>query len=155
MIYRIGFPVWELMSIEEKKEKELSMMHELTESLAPRTLEILSDEEKRRLRIFVWTGCGMHKDLNAVKGGVLMMQEEWKRYGVAPVLLANKDNSAVLELAEEDGLLADCDERHAAEETPAEKRAREVSKSGGIQIGYLTGCLLNDKDDKKGQTILS
>ncbi|KAL5524887.1 hypothetical protein ACEPAF_8756 [Sanghuangporus sanghuang] len=88
----------------------------------------------------------MHKDLNAVKGGDSAMQEEWKKFDISPILLANRDNSAVLELAECDGE----DPGDERDETAAEKRAREVSKAGGVKLSYLIGLLVNDKDDKKG-----
>ncbi|OCB84856.1 hypothetical protein A7U60_g8077 [Sanghuangporus baumii] len=147
-----GLSVWESMNIEAQKEKELSMMNELTESLAHRTLGTLPKDKRRRLKMFVWTGCGMHKDLNAVKGGEAAMREEWKTHDISPVLFANKDNAAILELAEEEDGLDDEDERSSRAATAAEKRAREVTKCGGFQIGRLTGSLVNDKDDKKDTT---
>ncbi|KAL5483219.1 hypothetical protein ACEPAI_8449 [Sanghuangporus weigelae] len=138
------------MDTEQKKEKELSMMNELTESLADRTLETLPEDERRRLRIFVWTGCGMHKDLNAVKGGEVAMREEWNKHNISLVLLANKDNVVVLELAQAEEDLGAEDARGARDETAAEKPAREVTKCGGCHFGRLKASLVNDKDDKKG-----
>ncbi|KAL5523272.1 hypothetical protein ACEPAF_1539 [Sanghuangporus sanghuang] len=92
----------------------------------------------------------MHKDLNAVKGGEAAMREEWKTHDISLVLFANKDNAAILELAEEEDGLDNEDERSSRAATAAEKRACEVTKCGGFQIGHLTGSLVNDKDDKKG-----
>jgi hypothetical protein len=44
---------------------------------------------------FVWAGCCMHKDLNAVKGGNTHMQAWWRHNGVdGLVLLMNHDNAA-------------------------------------------------------------
>ena len=62
----------------------------------------------------------MHKKLNSVKGGDKAMKEEWKTYRTAPVLLANKDNAAILELADaEEEEIVNTGERH--KETAAER----------------------------------
>ncbi|KAL5520229.1 hypothetical protein ACEPAG_9442 [Sanghuangporus baumii] len=145
MILRIGESEWNSMSEEEKKKSNLSVMEKVTEKLAERALQSLPEETRRRIMMFAWCGCGMHKDLNAVKGGDLAMREEWKKHGIAPVLLANRDNAAVLEAAE-----AEAVGDSSREESPAEKRAREVSESGGSKLSKLMGKLLNDEDDKKG-----
>ncbi|KAL5495829.1 hypothetical protein ACEPAI_1293 [Sanghuangporus weigelae] len=49
------------------------------------------------IRLWVWAGCGMHKDLNAVKGGDSAMRTKWIELGVSPISLPNKKNAAVLE----------------------------------------------------------
>jgi hypothetical protein len=51
----------------------------------------LSDDEKRILKLFIWAGCGCHKDLNTVHGGNTAMMTWWKENQVEPpVLLANR-----------------------------------------------------------------
>ncbi|OCB86613.1 hypothetical protein A7U60_g6291 [Sanghuangporus baumii] len=135
MILQIGESEWNLMSKEEKKKSNLSVMEKVTEKLAEVALQSLPEEARRRIMMFAWCGCGMHKDLNAVKGGDLAMREEWKKHGIAPVLLANRDNAAVLEAAE-----AEADGDSPRQESPAEKRAREVSESGGSKLSKLMGA---------------
>ncbi|KAL5528602.1 hypothetical protein ACEPAF_7738 [Sanghuangporus sanghuang] len=142
-----GEAVWSSLSAEEQNEKNLALMDNLAMELSKEALDELSDADRREMQIFVWAGCGMHKDLNATKGGDLAMCEEWKKYEISPVLLANRDNAAVLELPEQD----EEEESEPREESAAKKRAREISKAGASQHSYLTACLLNDKDDKKGQ----
>ncbi|KAK0421689.1 hypothetical protein EV421DRAFT_1894230 [Armillaria borealis] len=66
-------------------------------------------------------GCCMHKDLNTVKGGDKAMSEFWKNSDLTPpVLLANKDNAAVLALA-----------RPGSSSSAAEIHAEKVSGCGG------------------------
>ncbi|OCB89314.1 hypothetical protein A7U60_g3514 [Sanghuangporus baumii] len=151
-----GKSAWQALTAEEQAEKNLALTKHLADELAGEAMLSLSEDERRRMKIFVWAGCGMHKDLNAVKGGDAAMQEEWKKFDISPVLLANRDNSAVLELAECDGTGRDGSRRDGSgpederDKTAAEKRAREVSKAGGVKLAYLIGLLVNNKDDKKG-----
>jgi hypothetical protein len=52
-------------------------------------------EGRESVDFFVWAGCCMHKDLNAVKGGNTCMQAWWGHNGVdGLVLLMNHDNTA-------------------------------------------------------------
>src|SRR5438046_9834364 len=65
--------------------------------LGKASFEMLSDDEKHILKLFIWCGCGCHKDLNTVRGGNAAMMVWWKEHNVSgPVLLANRDNTAVL-----------------------------------------------------------
>ena len=60
----------------------------------------LPDEEKCILRLFIWAGCGCHKDLNTVRGGYLAMASWWNENesdADPPVLLANHDNDPVVQ----------------------------------------------------------
>lgn len=83
----------------------------------------------------------MHKDLNTVKGGDKSMSEYWTNNNLTPpVLLANKDNAAVLALT-------------SSSTTPsaAEVHAEKVSGWGTVKATLLGGLLFHHKDDKKGQ----
>ena len=52
----------------------------------------------RILKLFIWAGCGCHKDLNTVHGANMAMMAWWDGNNIpGPVLLANRDNKAVLE----------------------------------------------------------
>jgi hypothetical protein len=101
-------------------------------------------EEQERMTCFVRTGCCMHKDLNTFKGGDKAMQVYWaKNNKTPPILLANKDNAALLATRN-----ADMD---SSGPTTAEKRAEEVSKRGGSHAALLGGMICRNKDKKKGQ----
>ena len=40
--------------------------------------EKLTPTEKRRVDLFIWTGCAMHKDLNVTKRGAEVMAASWE-----------------------------------------------------------------------------
>ena len=77
----------------------------------------------------------MHKDLNGVRGGNFAMMRWWLETGTpGPILLANKDNAAVIDSIPDDD---------PEELTPAEQRAIEVSACGGVKATSLAGFLFN------------
>ncbi|EJD03197.1 uncharacterized protein FOMMEDRAFT_156580, partial [Fomitiporia mediterranea MF3/22] len=128
----MGEERWNLLNEQET-------LKELVDFFADEAFLQLTEDERRRLKLWIWTGCDMHKDLNAVKGGDSAMREKWKEMKDSPVILANRDNAAVLSVFEgapeaPDGL--EDDEEGIREENPAEKRAREVSSAGaGLRNG--------------------
>ena len=135
-----GLDAWEALSEAEKEAKLSKASIQLYEDLAEDSMKGLSESEMQKASLFVWVGCCMHKDLNAVKGGNSAMQEAWKSKNRAPVPLANRDNAAVIEFA-----AAGLDV-----ETLASSRAREASIGGAAKLLSLMGALFNNKDDKKG-----
>ena len=63
-----------------------------------KAFEDLEENEQRFLRLFIWAGCGCHKDLNTVHGGYAAMSALWDELGLpGPVLLANWDNDPVIQ----------------------------------------------------------
>lgn len=91
-----GEDAWRALSDEEREKKEEEIRTMVYESLGPEAFDRLPESDKRRVKIFVFIGCGMHKDLNAVKGGNLGMIEFWLVMRVGPVELPNRDNAIVL-----------------------------------------------------------
>jgi hypothetical protein len=120
------------------------MLEEVVAELGKEAFDNLSDDEKRIFRLFIWAGCGCHKDLNTVKGGYMAMMRFWKERGLeGPVLLANHDNDPVVQ------------ERNTTIEqgdtpTPAQERAFDTSTCGAIKTAQIAGAIFNHKDDKKG-----
>ena len=100
MIRKAGGPhKWNRLSEIKKAEKKARMIEEAVAELGKEAFNNLSDEEKRIFRLFIWAGCGCHKDLNTVKGGYLAMATWWYENGLdeeRPVLLANCDNDPVV-----------------------------------------------------------
>jgi hypothetical protein len=45
------------------------MLEQLVIKLGREAFELLSDNEKLVMKVFIWAGCGCHKDLNTVHGG--------------------------------------------------------------------------------------
>ena len=136
-----GEEKWDALTTEEQAEHEAKMMEDLTIELGKESFEMLSSDEKRIFKLFVWAGCGCHKDLNTVRGGNTAMMAWWEENDQpGPVLLANRDNAAVLK-----DHLQDCDVL-----TPAQERALEMTTRGGIKTAKLAGEIFNNKNDKKG-----
>ncbi|KDR65765.1 hypothetical protein GALMADRAFT_81499 [Galerina marginata CBS 339.88] len=132
-----GQEAWDKLSDEERAAADIEIVREIGKQV----FETLPEDHRRRLTCFIRTGCCMHKDLNCNKGGDKAMQEMWgKEDETPPILLANKDNAAVLAHQTDDST-----------PTNAEIRAAEVSKRGGSHATMLGGLICRNKDKKKGQ----
>src|SRR5436190_15595381 len=69
------------------------------------------------------------------------MMAWWEANNIpGPVLLANRDNKAVLKDFQSD----------PEPLTSVQKRALEMTHGGGVKVAKLAGDILNHKDDKKG-----
>ena len=103
--------------------------------LGERAYQQLSPEEKEIVDWWVWSGCAMHKDLNAMKGGAEKMLSWWVEFGggMAPVALMNKSKA----VAANAGLVL--------EETVVGRRDR-----GGEKLTGLLGSLVKHRETKKG-----
>ena len=137
---------WNRLSDIKKAERKAAMIEEAIAELGKEAFNNLSTEEKRLFRLFIWAGCGCHKDLNTVKGGYLAMAAWWYENDLdeeRPVLLANHDNDPVVQ--ERAAALAQGDTP-----TPAQERAFHKSTRGAIKTAEIAGAIFNHKDDKKG-----
>ena len=145
MVQAAGGPKkWDSLPEVTKTEKRAKMVEDVVQELGKGAFELLDAGEKRFLRLFIWAGCGCHKDLNTVRGGYVAMEKWWKEHDIeGPIILANQDNDAVLE--ERDYAIA-----HGDEVTPAQERALNQSTRGAIKTAQIAGAILNHKDDKKG-----
>lgn len=134
-----GQITWDLLSDGEQHLHNSNLVKEVALQLGKTMYGELSDHEKHAFELFFRGGCCMHKDLNAVKGGDKEMCGIWKSLKVhGPVLLANKDNMAVLTDPTQKG-------------SKASNHALEVSGRGGTKATTLAGMIFNHKDNKKGQ----
>ena len=61
-----GKTKWAALSAEVQAEKCAGMIEGVIAELGKEAFEMLSDEEKCVLKLFIWAGCGCHKDLNTV-----------------------------------------------------------------------------------------
>jgi hypothetical protein len=139
-----GQKKWNALPEATKTEKRAKMVEDVVQELGKGAFELLDSHEKCFLRLFIWAGCGCHKDLNTVRGGYVAMEKWWKQNDIeGPVILANRDNDAVLE--ERDYAIAQGDEI-----TPAQERALNQSTRGAIKTAQIAGAIFNHKDDKKG-----
>lgn len=125
-----GAAAWRELPDEERLRLAKKLIRDAEICLGERALERLPEEERQKaLTGCYWSGCGMHKDLNAVKEGADRMSRWWEANGkVPPVALANKFKA-------EAGL------------------SNEACRSdrGGVKLTNLVGALVRHKDPKKGQ----
>ena len=93
-----GQQKWDMLSNTDKSERRAIILEKTIAELGQEAFEKLSDEEKHLLRLFIWAGCGCHKDLNTIRGGYMAMANWWKENELeGPVLLANRDNDPVIQ----------------------------------------------------------
>jgi hypothetical protein len=139
-----GQQKWDTLPDATKAEKRAKMVEDVVQELGKGAFELLDAHEKRLLRLFIWAGCGCHKDLNTVRGGYVAMEKWWKEHHIdGPILLANRDNDIVVE--ERNQAIAQGDEV-----TPAQEQALNRSTRGAIKTAQIAGAIFNHKDDKKG-----
>ena len=70
-----GLVAWEALPEAEKEAKLSGILVELYRDLAEEAMERLTESEREGASLFVWVSYCMHKDLNAMKGRNLTMQE--------------------------------------------------------------------------------
>lgn len=68
---------WEALVVEERERRMSAAYKEIVLRIGKARFEDLSEEEKRWARLFIWAGCGMHKEMNAVKWGAKRLEEWW------------------------------------------------------------------------------
>jgi hypothetical protein len=136
-----GLSAWSKLPQNERTLQSAIMVKKALISLGECKYSLLSEEEQRIVDFFIWVGCGCHKNSNTVSGGDSARTIWWEETGTTgPVLLANKDNTAVLNTAQ-----ASDENNEAIEHT------RNASTRGGVKAASIAGAIFNHKDKKKGQ----
>lgn len=137
MIDSLGGPVvWQQLDTATQARHHNELWASIARRYGQAAFDAMTPSEKRAADFFVWTGCCMHKDLNAVKGGNARMQQYWSKAGVAPVKLMNADNAAATSLDPSSAAAA---------------RARDISGFGAVKTVTLLGMHCRNKNDKLGQ----
>ena len=123
------------LSIDEQLQFARRLVCEAQICLGERVYQRLSPEEKEFVDYWVWSGCAMHKDLNAMKGGAERMSSWWTEFGngTAPVALMNKFKA----IAAKSGSLP-------------EKDTVRAGDGGGVKLTDLLGSLVKHRETKKG-----
>ena len=94
-----GLKVWHGLSADEQHELEEKVYCDICIELGNQPFNALTEDEKEVIDFFVWAGCGMHKEMNLVKGGTVSMAQYWSEKGLqGPIKLMNKDNTAAAQL---------------------------------------------------------
>ncbi|KAF9552336.1 hypothetical protein CPC08DRAFT_698685 [Agrocybe pediades] len=134
-----GQEAWNNLSEDTRAAADIEIIREVGRQV----FKTLPKDHQNKLQSFVRVGCCMHKDLNCFKGGDKSLQGMWgAEQATPPILLANKDNAAVL---------ANRTPGTKSAPSSAELRAEQVSKRGGSHAAMLGGLICRNKDKKKGQ----
>ncbi|KAJ7075390.1 hypothetical protein B0H15DRAFT_791892, partial [Mycena belliarum] len=132
---------WNALLPAEQAVRDGKLMKEIVTVLGTEAYNALAPEEGRRLDLFIWGGCCMHKDLNSFKGGNAEMMLEWKKLGQdGPVLLCNKANASILRHFLDHSFPKD------AVLTDDQFKAFDASTRGGVKACALAGAIFNNKD---------
>ena len=130
-----GKECWVSLPPGERFRQKKEVIREVQIELGERAYQQLSPEEKADVDFYVYTGCGMHKDLNAMKGGAERMARSWEEKEMTPpIALMSKSQEA----AAESGL------------APEKGKSGRQPERGGVKLTSLLGALLKNKNPKKG-----
>jgi hypothetical protein len=140
-----GQAAWDALGPEERATRDLAAGNAMLDVLGRERFESLPEDEKRALKLFLWAGCGMHKEQNTFKAGCHAMNAAWERLSLPkPYVLANKSNADKVKKALSP-------ERGDKQLTEDELEALISSAFGGAKLAALAGTIYRNKDDKKGQ----
>ncbi|KDQ15074.1 hypothetical protein BOTBODRAFT_109214, partial [Botryobasidium botryosum FD-172 SS1] len=127
---------WEALSDDERRKREDEAYRRACARIGQEKIDAMTPEERRYIELFLWGGCCMHKEMNAVKGGNARMTAFWKAQGlVGPIKLVNKDNRAAA----------------ASGDSATKERVTEAAQGGAVKLCSLAGAVFAHKDKKKGQ----
>ena len=123
------------LPIDEQIQFAKRLVHEVQICLGEQAYQQLSPEEKEEVDYWVWSGCAMHKDLNAMKGGVGRMSHWWTEFGdgTAPIAMTSKFNT----IATKSG-------------TVPEEDLIGPGDRGGAKLTSLLSSLVKHRETKKG-----
>ena len=130
-----GKECWASLTPTERLAREKEVVREVQIALGERAYQQLPLEERDEIDFWVFTGCTMHKDLNAMKGGVERMAKSWEeKKRTPPIPLMSKAQET------------------AAEPDPVPKKGKKGRRPerGGTKLTSLLGALVKNKNPKKG-----
>ncbi|KDR70414.1 hypothetical protein GALMADRAFT_214510 [Galerina marginata CBS 339.88] len=135
-----GKASWEMLSEDQQNELKSEMFAKLTTELGKESFEKLTGREKSIFKLFIWVGCGCHKDLNTVLGGYVALSKFWAEHGLpSPIILPNKIYAAIIQ-----------DQATGDTESDASRQAIKNSQCGAVKAAKIAGDILNNKNDKNG-----
>ena len=130
-----GKESWVSLPPAERLKWEKEVVREVQIALGEQAYQHLSPEEKEDVDFWAYTGCAMHKDLNAAKGGAERMMRSWEdEERTPPIELLNKAQAT------------------AAEPVRAPKKGKRgrLPERGGVKLTSLLGALVKNKNPNKG-----
>jgi hypothetical protein len=129
---------WEQLPEDEKMRHVSDAWRSICVPHGEDAYQELSDQEKRKVDLFIWAGCCMHKALNAAKNGYAEMSRTWSTIEgcPGPVRLVSKDK------------------RDAMDKTSSEKDRMSIyttATGGAVPHNECCGMCFHSGDDKKGE----
>lgn len=136
-----GPDVWtKILTADERAQHERAVQQAVALEIGEDLYTQLPPEEKVLYELFLRGGCCMHKDLNAAKGGAKGLEAFWALLKIFPILLADKENTIVLN-----------NTAQATANTDAWVHANASSGQGAAKALSLLGAICKNNDTKKGQ----
>jgi len=133
---------WMSLPPAERLRREKEMIREVQIALGEQAYQRLSQEEKEEVDFWVYTGCTMHKDLNAAKQGAERMARSWEEKKMTPPIpLISKAG----EIAAESGPAP-----KKRKGGPKKRKGGRQPERGGVKLTGLLGALVKHKNPKKG-----
>jgi len=136
LMEEIGGPEHYLgLTVDEQLQFARRLVREVQICLGEQAYQRLSPEDKEVVDYWVWSGCAMHKDLNAMKGGVDRMSDWWTEFGngTAPMALMSKFKAVA-----------------AKSSSLPEEGLATAGDRGGAKLTGLLGSLVKHRETKKG-----
>ncbi|EDR09156.1 uncharacterized protein LACBIDRAFT_326543 [Laccaria bicolor S238N-H82] len=131
-----GLDTFDALSPQEQDVQNKAMYERVCSHVGEKSFNAMSAAQQHAANLFIWVGCCMHKELNAIKIGDTSMGAFWKEENLTPPMkLMNKDNARAA----------------GSGSATAKENAEAVSQGGGTKLTSLAGAIFNHKDDKKGQ----
>jgi hypothetical protein len=127
---------WDSLSESAQRELYGKAWRSLVLPLGDAEWAKLSPQEQAEVDLLIWAGCGMHKGLNASKGGCDGVSIMYRILGIdGPVPLPNKANAAA-----------------SARGSPGDRaHAQAASTGGAVKLIELCGSVFYNKSEKQGQ----
>ena len=130
-----GKECWASLRPIERLQRKKGVIREVQITLGERAYQRLSPEEKAEIDFWVYTGCVMHKDLNAAKGGADRMAKSWEKEGkTPPISLMSKAQATATEPSS----------------APKKGKGGRQPERGGNKLTSLLGALVKNKNPNKG-----
>lgn len=130
-----GKECWASLPHEERLRQEKEVIREVQIALGEQIYQQLPPEEQGDTDFWAFSGCAMHKDYNAVKGGAERMAGSWEASGATPpIALMSKAQTADAESGS----------------APTKGNGGRRPERGGVKLTSLLGALVKHKNPNKG-----
>ncbi|KAJ7206600.1 hypothetical protein GGX14DRAFT_366983, partial [Mycena pura] len=143
-----GQDAYDTLPKEERAARDIATYAALKQSIGETEFDKLPEAQRALTKLFIWSGCCMHKDQNSFKGGNAAMIGAYSSLGFKkPCALLNKANKEAVDVARK-ALFLETGTRPMSDD---ELTSLESASCGGSKAVALAGAVINNRYDKKGQ----